>query len=121
MLRASVPARCLEVKGPNSVPSLSIHQVTFASKMMNQFVCTLLSPEPRNKLASHRIVAAEVGTGRARESSVGRERRDAMTTQDLLIGEINVVSDFVEMLARRRAHGEVSELYPDLRDVSETI
>ena len=44
-----------------------------------------------------------------------------MTTQDLLIGEINVVSDFVEMLARRRAHGEVSELYPDLRDVSETI
>ena len=44
-----------------------------------------------------------------------------MNTQELLIGEINVVSDFVEMLARRRAHGEVSELYPDLRDVREAI
>ena len=44
-----------------------------------------------------------------------------MTTQELLIGEINVVSDFVDMLAQRRAHGEVSELYRDLRDVSETI
>ncbi len=44
-----------------------------------------------------------------------------MTTQELLIGEINMVSDYVEMLAWRRAHGEVSELYVDLRDVSETI
>jgi hypothetical protein len=44
-----------------------------------------------------------------------------MTTQELLIGEINVVSDFVELLARRRARGEVSELYPDVRDAAETI
>jgi hypothetical protein len=44
-----------------------------------------------------------------------------MTTQELLIGEINVVSDFVELLARRRAHGEISELYPDVRDAAETI
>ncbi|HZY68709.1 MAG TPA: hypothetical protein VFE52_08985 [Devosia sp.] len=44
-----------------------------------------------------------------------------MSTQELLLGEINVVSDFVEMLARRRAGGEVSELYPDVRDAAETI
>ena len=44
-----------------------------------------------------------------------------MTTQELLIGEINIVSDFIEMLARRRAHGEVSELYPDVRDAAETL
>jgi hypothetical protein len=44
-----------------------------------------------------------------------------MTTQELLIGEINVVSDFVELLARRRAYGEISELYPDVRDAAETI
>lgn len=44
-----------------------------------------------------------------------------MTTQELLIGEINIVADFVEMLSHRRAHGEVSELYPDVRDAAETI
>lgn len=44
-----------------------------------------------------------------------------MTTQDLLIGEINVVSDFVETLARRRAEGEISQLYRDARDAAETI
>jgi hypothetical protein len=44
-----------------------------------------------------------------------------MTTQELLIGEVNLVSDFVEMLARRRAQGEVTALYPDLRDTAETI
>ncbi|MBL8596751.1 MAG: hypothetical protein JNL14_03325 [Devosia sp.] len=43
-----------------------------------------------------------------------------MTTQELLIGEINVVADFVELLARR-AHGEISALYPDARDAAETI
>ena len=44
-----------------------------------------------------------------------------MTTQELLIGEINVVADFVELLARRRAHGEISALYPDARDAAETL
>lgn len=44
-----------------------------------------------------------------------------MTTQELLIGEINIVADFVELLSRRREDGEVSELYPDVRDAAETI
>lgn len=44
-----------------------------------------------------------------------------MSTQELLIGEVNLVSDFVEMLARRRAGGEITGLYPDLRDTADTI
>ena len=44
-----------------------------------------------------------------------------MSAQELLIGEVHLVSDFVEMLARRRAEGEISALYPDVRDTAETI
>lgn len=44
-----------------------------------------------------------------------------MTTQELLIGEIDVVADYVDMLACRRARGEVTQLYPDIRDAAETI
>jgi hypothetical protein len=44
-----------------------------------------------------------------------------MSTQELLRGEVARVGDFVELLARQRALGEVSPLYPDVRDVADTI
>ena len=44
-----------------------------------------------------------------------------MTTQELLASEVDIVADYVELLAQRRAQGEGSALYPDARDVATTI
>jgi hypothetical protein len=44
-----------------------------------------------------------------------------MTTQEILIGEVGMVADYVEALARRRAAGELTSLYPELRDTADTI
>lgn len=44
-----------------------------------------------------------------------------MSVQELLIGEVGVVSDDVEGLARRRAEGEITSLYPEVRDAADTV
>jgi hypothetical protein len=44
-----------------------------------------------------------------------------VSNQELLRTEIGVVADFIELLARRRATGEFSTLYSDVRDVADTI
>lgn len=44
-----------------------------------------------------------------------------MSNEQLLIGEVSVVADCVEVLARRRAAGEFTSLYPAGRDTADTI
>jgi hypothetical protein len=44
-----------------------------------------------------------------------------MSNEQLVRGEVGVVADFVEMLARRRAAGEFSSLYPEVADTADTI
>jgi hypothetical protein len=44
-----------------------------------------------------------------------------MNDQDLLISEVGVISDYLELLARRRARGEITTLYPEVRDAADTV
>jgi hypothetical protein len=44
-----------------------------------------------------------------------------MTIQELLLSEVQVVADYVEILAHRRASGEVTALYSEARDAADTI
>lgn len=44
-----------------------------------------------------------------------------MTEQELLISEVGIVAQYVETLARRRAGGELSSLYGEVRDAADTV
>jgi hypothetical protein len=44
-----------------------------------------------------------------------------MTSEALLSAEVHVLADDLEILARRRAHGECSNLYPTARELADTL
>jgi hypothetical protein len=44
-----------------------------------------------------------------------------MSTYELLHGEVGILADYLESLARRRAAGEFSSLYSEARDTADTI
>jgi hypothetical protein len=44
-----------------------------------------------------------------------------VSTQELLRSGVGAVGDFLELLARRRAEGECSSLYSEVRDAAGTI
>jgi len=44
-----------------------------------------------------------------------------MSVQELLIGEVKIVSYYVEGLIQRRALGEITSLYAEVRDAADTV
>jgi hypothetical protein len=44
-----------------------------------------------------------------------------VNNQELLISEVSVLANYLEMLAHRRARGEITTLYPEVRDAADTV
>jgi len=44
-----------------------------------------------------------------------------MSTEELMIGEVSVLFECVELLARRRAAGELTPLYPEVIMAADSI